>query len=359
MGVRASSLTGGRACDTRQRCCGLANVGLGGEAKLTLRTFDRERPVVDKEARPPSMQWRFDPKRPAQRLANHSGPSGRPVRQVLLRRWDSEGRRNCFDQFIQGEPALAGQDVGSPDGSRMLATQQDALDQVVDVNQMVEGFARAEHAETALGYGLEELQETEVTRAVHPGRPEDHAGKAALEGGLRLEFGLELGFLVDVAWVEGAFLGARNLLHIPMYTDGRAVQGSLHLVCLRCRQHILGATDIHLTVVAVGMTRRPVGTGTGDVVGSLNPGRRPQNIFAPAEIALHEVHAGRHKCIGLCSRPHQRAHRMAKLPEATGQMTASKAGGAGDQNRYGVCDRGTDARLLLRWHAGVGSCRLG
>ena len=106
----------------------------------------------------------------------------------------------------------------------MFAAQAKALDEVVDVGQMVEDVAATQRHPSPPRDAAKQLQQPTVARAVDAGRPHDRHLDAVFDRSLPGQlFAFELGVLIDVTWPERRVFVGRRMLDVAVDTDGAAV----------------------------------------------------------------------------------------------------------------------------------------
>jgi len=113
---------------------------------------------------------------------------------------DASSLRNQIDQLIERRHFTAGEDVGATGRGRRLATQPEALDQIVDVRQVIVNASGAKHDEPPPRHATEQLQQPPIARTVNAGRPRDHHFHPG--GGRRFPrqpLAFDLRLLIDVA----------------------------------------------------------------------------------------------------------------------------------------------------------------
>ena len=111
-----------------------------------------------------------------------------------------------------------------PAAAGTVAAQPEPLHQIVDVGQVIEHLARAEHREAAAREAAEHLEEARVARTVDADRPRDDDVEARSRPELaRQLLGFELGLLVDVAGIERRVLVGRRIGDVAVHAAGAAM----------------------------------------------------------------------------------------------------------------------------------------
>src|SRR5262249_61370098 len=118
----------------------------------------------------------------------------------------------------------ARQDIRAIRGGGVFAQQPKAVDEIVDVGEMVIDFAAAQREPPAPGDAAKQPQQPAVPRAVDPGWPRDrYFNPTTRARRLSQALAFELGFLVDVTGFERCVLIRRRPLDVSVHTDGAAV----------------------------------------------------------------------------------------------------------------------------------------
>ena len=90
--------------------------------------------------------------------------------------------RDQRGQLVQRRHLGAGEDVGAARGARHLAAQAEALDEVVDVRQVVEDPAVAENDESSSRDAAEQLQQAAIAGTIDAARARDDHLDAGARG---------------------------------------------------------------------------------------------------------------------------------------------------------------------------------
>ena len=88
----------------------------------------------------------------------------------------------------------------------MFAAQNDPVDQVIDVGQMINHLARAEHTELAAMDRPKQLEKSHIARTIDAGRSDDACGQPLPNRVLHHQFAFEFRLLIDVTRIVGRLL---------------------------------------------------------------------------------------------------------------------------------------------------------
>ena len=120
-----------------------------GRSRAPARPRDVERAALREEVDTPAIDRRLETKRRAHRLAGRARQPERPDRQVHASARHLRFLRDRAHQLVQRRHLPAREDVGPAGGGRHFAAQPEALDEIVDVRQVIEDPAVAEDDEPA------------------------------------------------------------------------------------------------------------------------------------------------------------------------------------------------------------------
>jgi hypothetical protein len=194
------------------------------------------------------------------------------------------------------------------------STQPESFNEIVDEGQVIEDAATADHRKPPAREAAEHSQKPRVARAVNPDRPcHDHVKARAVAKLPRRLLRFELGFLVDVTWVERRILIRGRSGNVPMHAAGAAVHQPPRAAGLGRFQHVARAVDVDGTIRRVGLARFPV--RRRDVIDDVNTLRRALHRGRVKKMPFNGDHAfARH--LGriesrAAARPDERPHFVA------------------------------------------------
>src|SRR5260221_3861819 len=116
-------------------------------AELPAGARDVKRAALREEVHAAAIEWRLDAEGCADGLARGAGEPDRPHGQVERRGGDPGVLGDHHGELVERRHLPAGEDVRAAGGSRHLATQAEALDEVVDVRPVIEDLSVAENDE--------------------------------------------------------------------------------------------------------------------------------------------------------------------------------------------------------------------
>jgi hypothetical protein len=116
-----------------------------------------------------------------------------------------------------------------PDGSRVLATTHQSLDEVIDVDGVQPDWLAANRSELPALYRPEEAKQMEITRPVDEPWPGDNCWKALPHCVSHQKLGFRLGLLIDVCRIERSCFVRCLIASRPKDTGCAAVSESFQL----------------------------------------------------------------------------------------------------------------------------------
>src|SRR5918996_2312945 len=152
-------------------------------AELAPGLVDAERAVIGEKCGPSAVERRIDAQRAADRLAERRRRRERPVRQTAAWWRYADGTRDAGNPFSQGDVPLAGEDVGPAERLVALPAEQEAIDQIVDIDWMPERPSGSEHQESPRLDRPEQLEESQIAGAIDGGRTNDHGRQPLIDRG--------------------------------------------------------------------------------------------------------------------------------------------------------------------------------
>ena len=134
------------------------------------------------------------------------------------------------DQLVQRRHLAAGEDVGAAGRGRMLAAQPEALDEIVDVGEMVVDLAAPEHRKPAARHAAKQLQQPPIAGAVDAASAARSSPRcrARAPASRASSLAFELRLLIDVARPERRVLVGGRMLDVAVHADRAAVHDAPH-----------------------------------------------------------------------------------------------------------------------------------
>ncbi len=211
----------------------------------------------------------------------------------------------------------------------MLAAQAEALDEIVDMGQMVIDPAASERDPSTPGHAAKQLQQPTVAGAVDAGRPDDHDldAEARARPASQL-FAFELGDLVDVARPERRVFVGRRMLHVAVHADRAAMDEPTDAGSCGRFDQPLDSAGVDVTIHLVPQSRFAV--HRRDVIDDVCPGRGFGERFRATQIAGDEIDAGGAQIGRAALVADERADLLAARRQRAREMPARKPGRAGD-----------------------------
>src|SRR6185312_2164715 len=220
------------------------------------------------------------------------------------------------------------------------ATEDEAVDEIVDMHHMQLRRAAADHDEDAASDRAVELEKPQVPLSIRRAGTDDDDGLAASRRGAHGELALELGEMANVAGAERIGFARGRVYDVAMHAAGRAMHDPLTAEAAGGLEHVQCSARVDFPVVAVGVPCRP--EHRGEVVDLVAAACGGQHVAERCQLSHAHVDAGGGKRLSLRGIPDQCAYLVALGGEPPGEVAAGKAGGAGDEN--GTCHGGvTDA----------------
>jgi hypothetical protein len=265
-----------------------AQAHAGRVAQFGPRAADVEGAALGEEINPPPIERGLDRERRADDFAERARGPERPDRQVQPRRRHVCLRRDQFGQLVQRRHLAAGEDVGAAGCGGNGAAQTEALDQVVDIGQVIEDAAVAEDDEAAAGDAAEEFQQAAVARSVDARRPRDNDLDPGVARGVSCDaLAFEFGLLINVARTERRVFVGGGMLDVAVDTDGAAVHDPPCATRLCRFDHRPHRRRVYGAVLLVAKPRLPV--DGGDVIDHLDPLRRALQRIRVPQIPPHNL----------------------------------------------------------------------
>ena len=213
------------------------------------------------------------PKRRADGLAGGAREPERPHGQMPALRPHAGHVGNDGRHLVQRGHFMAGQDVGAIGRRRVFAAESKALDEIVDVGEMVVDFPAAQHRKAAHGVP-EQLQESAVARTVDAARPDNRDLDAEPRRGRpRPLFPFDFRPLIDVARPERRVLVRRRMLDVAVHAHRTAVHDATHAGARRLLDEVSDRDGVDGSIRLVRQTGLSI--ERGDVVDDLDALHRP------------------------------------------------------------------------------------